>query len=841
MRNGFTPPNLGKSGAVGKWKWDCLCSGLTVGSDSITSINPKIMKPVTVFVPTFLAALSLTVGSTKAQTIDVSDPLVPPGLIPGDTFHFVFVTDKNLSSTADINSFNTYSNDIANNLNGNTGSVVAAIGATWTIIGSGITDQAAYDAAVTEGLGNEVNFLIDAKDNAPITAPVYLISGEKVADDAADMWDGSIDTDIDLQEDGSASYSGVVHTGSASDGTLIGDGRFLGDNGNSRIARGITPNTSGSWIESGNENDGTGRAIYVMSEAITITGSDTTPPQLAAVDPLSPADNAIGVPVITDLSVTFDEFVAFGNGNITLKQISGAGLEAFDVTTSPNLTLSGATVTIDPSSNLAASTGYYVEIDATAIDDLSGNSFAGISGDTNWNFTSNADDVPPTVANLDPTDDATDVPLLSDLVLTFSENVQAGTGNIMIKRTSDDGLVDSIDVTSGNVAISGDEVTIDPSVGILPETTGLYVEIDAGAFEDMLGNSFAGISGSTAWNFVTEAPAPATITVGDPLIPAGLGVGDSFHLVFGMDKDFSSTNTVAAFNAYVTAVANNLDGNTGSVVASLGALWYVIGSEIDTTPETGFTIHARDNALVTAGVYLINGEKVADDFADMWDGTLDTAIDLQKDGVTAYTTLVHTGTTSSGFAVANNRTLGPNTGQSRIWRGFVATDSTWIDGGDETHRNSRGVYALSEAITVVSGGGGNNFSDWIAGFNVGAQTGIGDDPDGDGVDSGVENFFGTAPDSFSQGLVSGTVNTGAGTFTFTHPQTGTIADDLTAAYRWSKDLQTFNADGASDGAGTQVDFTVQLDTPQAGTTTVTATITGTATDRLFVDVEVTQN
>ena len=54
-------------------------------------------------------------------------------------------------------------------------------------------------------------------------------------------------------------------------------------------------------------------------------------------------------------------------------------------------------------------------------------------------------------------------------------------------------------------------------------------------------------------------------------------------------------------------------------------------------------------------------------------------------------------------------------------------------------------------------------------------------------------------------------------------------------------MQNFNADGATDGAGTQVDFTVQLDTPQAGTTTVTATVTGTATDRLFVDVEVTQN
>ncbi len=196
----------------------------------------------------------------------------------------------------------------------------------------------------------------------------------------------------------------------------------------------------------------------------------------------------------------------------------------------------------------------------------------------------------------------------------------------------------------------------------------------------------------------------ATITEGNSLIPTGLGVGDSFHLVFGLDKNFSSTNTVAAFNAYVTDAANNTGSFAGgnSVVAGLGADWFVIGSEIDTTPVTGFTIHARDNALVTTGVYLINGVKVADGFADMWDGTLDNAINLQKDGVTAYTTLSHTGTTSAGFAIGSNQTFGPNTGQTRISRGFVATDSTWIESGNETHRTSRGVYALSESITIVA-------------------------------------------------------------------------------------------------------------------------------------------
>jgi hypothetical protein len=136
-------------------------------------------------------------------------------------------------------------------------------------------------------------------------------------------------------------------------------------------------------------------------------------------------------------------------------------------------------------------------------------------------------------------------------------------------------------------------------------------------------------------------------------------------------------------------------------------------------------------------------------------------------------------------------------------------------------------------------GGSNTFANWIATYpGVGGLTGVGDDADGDGIDNGVENFFGTNPSAFSSGLVAGAV--GVGTFTFTHPQNATPASDLTAAYQWSKDLATFNAGGVTDGDNTKVDFTTLLDTPVAGTTTVTATVSGTATSKLFVNIKVTQ-
>jgi hypothetical protein len=79
---------------------------------------------------------------------------------------------------------------------------------------------------------------------------------------------------------------------------------------------------------------------------------------------------------------------------------------------------------------------------------------------------------------------------------------------------------------------------------------------------------------------------------------------------------------------------------------------------------------------------------------------------------------------------------------------------------------------------------------------------------------------------------------GAGdiTFAFTHPISENLAVDLTASYRWSKDLTSFHGSGDTEPDGTTVDFVVG--TPSNGEVTVTATVSGTETDRVFVTVGV---
>jgi hypothetical protein len=133
---------------------------------------------------------------------------------------------------------------------------------------------------------------------------------------------------------------------------------------------------------------------------------------------------------------------------------------------------------------------------------------------------------------------------------------------------------------------------------------------------------------------------------------------------------------------------------------------------------------------------------------------------------------------------------------------------------------------------------GTTFADWIAGYPSvpPGLAGFDQDADGDGIDNGAENFFGGNPSAGSSGLVAGA--SGVNTFTFTHPRNATPATGVTAAYRWSKDLTTYYSHGATDGDDTTVNFNAVTN---AGITTVTATVTGTAASKLFVDVKVTQN
>ncbi|WP_395660327.1 S8 family serine peptidase [Aestuariivirga sp.] len=117
-------------------------------------------------------------------------------------------------------------------------------------------------------------------------------------------------------------------------------------------------------------------------------------------------------------------------------------------------------------------------------------------------LTVTVDTVAPALASLSPADDATAVNASANIVLTFAEDVVAGTGNIEIRLASDGSLWRSIAVSSSEVSISGAQVTINPAVNLTAGTQ-FYLAVAPGVLTDVAGNAFGGFAGSTAYNFTT--------------------------------------------------------------------------------------------------------------------------------------------------------------------------------------------------------------------------------------------------------------------------------------------------------------------------------------------------
>ena len=114
----------------------------------------------------------------------------------------------------------------------------------------------------------------------------------------------------------------------------------------------------------------------------------------------------------------------------------------------------------------------------------------------------------PTLSSCSPADGATGVGVNDNIVLTFSEIVDVESGNVVIKNSSDDTVFETIDITGSKVSGTGTtEITINPNETFVINSD-YYITIDASAFDDVDGASYAGINDSTTCNFSTGQANP---------------------------------------------------------------------------------------------------------------------------------------------------------------------------------------------------------------------------------------------------------------------------------------------------------------------------------------------
>jgi hypothetical protein len=115
---------------------------------------------------------------------------------------------------------------------------------------------------------------------------------------------------------------------------------------------------------------------------------DTAAPVLKSASPAA-GDASVG-PNAT-ITLAFNEGVRLGAGNIVLHKADGSVVETFSAA-SPAARVQRAfnMLTFTPSQPLDASTGYYMSVDAGAIVDAKGNTFAGVADTTAIAFTTSA-------------------------------------------------------------------------------------------------------------------------------------------------------------------------------------------------------------------------------------------------------------------------------------------------------------------------------------------------------------------------------------------------------------------------------------------------------------------
>jgi uncharacterized protein YjiK len=335
---------------------------------------------------------------------------------------------------------------------------------------------------------------------------------------------------------------------SASAGKIVKmdrSGNLLGtlDVGSAAQNEGMTMDTAGN--------------IYVVSEI----GGGAGRPELLVYSPTR-AKTAVGIG--SNLYLTFNQSIVTGTGNFVISN-GASDTRTIAVSDATQVSISEKTVTINPTTDLAAGTTYTVTYASGVIKDTKGNAASAVSGNTiGFTTTGVVDTVAPTLASTSPVDNAAGI-TSSRVILTFSENVVAGSGNIVITSALDTRTISVTDTTQ--VTFSGNTANINPSAD-LQKGVSYNVTIASGVIKDGAGNSFAGISSATVLNFDTAAaPVPTTPTLLITEVNSNAAGGDFFELYnYGTsavdisgwkwgDNKFSFTDSAIATFASGTTVA----------------------------------------------------------------------------------------------------------------------------------------------------------------------------------------------------------------------------------------------------------------------------------------------
>ena len=532
---------------------------------------------------------------------------------------------------------------------------------------------------------------IDMRDNTGTNrvtanhpdAPIYWVFGDKVADNYADFYDGNWDNHEPRYWQGNRaiSSSGVngsfaIWSGSNADGT-----GYVGEEAGSAQVR-IGEHLLGKEIDSGDQfsRNSNSAAFHGISPVILVAPPTAFTLTTLEIGPAS-ADNAL-IPAFDPTIFNYRVLVRQGT-NITVRALDSTGFSTVTVNGVELPSNTGTSGTIDvPDSGETV-----IPVVLTAVNGAT----------ATYTLT----------ATRQPSDAADLLGLtISEGTLTPAFNPASATNNYLssVPNTVSSVIITpTIGRTNSNVSVSGTAASPAPPAGSFHRV----VALGSNSFTLTVTSANGGSTRTYRVVMHRRDPlqAPLARHVLRPesfIVPAGLGVGDVFRLMFagareGRGIEAYSGNIDADYNVHARDGANN----GASRIRPFGDRFRAMVSSkgVDMRDNTGTNrITANDP---DAPIYWLaggGGPKIADNYADLYDGTWDSVEyrdrngDLQRTDIGIWTGSNQDGTGAIGHEVG---TSAPVAGVAGTHDALQNRGSPYADAG-----RLHFIYALSPLLVV---------------------------------------------------------------------------------------------------------------------------------------------
>lgn len=418
--------------------------------------------------------------------------------------------------------------------------------------------------------------------------------------------------------------------------------------------------------------DAAGNTSAATNVTVNVTNVDDVAPKLVAA-------TAAG----TSVKLNFDEALmaaVLSNPAATFTVTQGA--TSYTVNTAA---INGSSVNLTLATALAATGEVKVSYAGTVLKDAAGNLVAAITDKV-----AVADVTAPTLTIASPADNSTTATAAGNIVLTFSEAVVLGTGNITIVNAADATDTRTISIADATqVSLSGTVLTINPAAD-LKVGGAYYVNVPATAVLDAAGNAYAGIADATTLNFTVAAAAPVA--------------GASFALTLNSDTGAAFTGD-ASNNTFTSASIMNNAGNLTDTLQSSDALDG--GAGTDTLSAAVIYSTAAAIAPKLTNIEVLNLTNTT------------AAATINATNITGMTTVNNVGSTVVGIVGG----AGAGDEFSTALTGAGITNSTV---GLTLNFTVAALAATTDALTVTLSGSGNSTVSPVLTVETPATTGASD-------------------------------------------------------------------------------------------------------------------